>query len=211
MKSLIIAVLCLVLVQAACGDIVYLKDGNVRAGTVKQIDVSSVTIILSDGQLLQIATEEIFRITDDQGKLLFDGSFQPAVKKPDITLQKPVPGPIEAEEPVLLQSSQEYRKVIHFPYWPLLGGTAILGYFGASQLTKSADTYDKSKELEALGLAFSDTRNQSQKERNWGQICIAGAAACLVGGLTPKIEKIPVQTALKVTPTGNGIQISYNF
>ncbi|MBU1881315.1 hypothetical protein KKA08_04720, partial [bacterium] len=164
-----------------------------------------------DGQLLQVPTDEVFRITDDQGKLIFDGSFRPAIEKPVVLPGQVIESTVEPEEPALVQTSREYRKVVRFPYWPLLGGTAILGYFGVSQLSKSTETYDKSQELENLGLEFSDTRDQSQKERNWGQICIAGAVACLIGGVTPKIEKVPVQSAFKVTPTENGITISYNF
>jgi hypothetical protein len=62
-----------------------------------------------------------------------------------------------------------------------------------------------------MGLDFGDTRDRSQKQRNWGQICIAGAVACLITGLTPHYEKVPIQKEITVKPTDRGITFSINF
>ena len=210
MKRLGVLIICLGAALSALADTVYLKQGAVYAGTVTYWDDAILRIELSDGQLKEFQVTEVFRVIDESGSLLFDGSQEQKLSEtpePDYTTINPVPEP----DPLANFSTTEYEKVIKFPMWPFLGGTAILGYFGISQLSKSADTYDESKELEALGLEFSDTRDRSQKQRNWGQICIAGAVACLITGLTPQYEKVPVQTEITIKPTDRGITLSINF
>ncbi len=209
MRGVILIAVGLCIIQSASADLIYLRDGNVYAGTITVMDSSSVEMELSDGRLLRFAAEDIFQVTDDRGNLLYEGSrhLPAAPVQPTAEIQMQSSSP----DPQLVSSVEEYRTVVRFPYWPVLGGTAILGYFGVTQLQQSADSYAKSQELEELGLEFNDERNRSLKQRNWGQICIAGAVACLVAGLTPRFEKVPVQTAWKVTPTSRGLLLTINF
>jgi hypothetical protein len=64
---------------------------------------------------------------------------------------------------------------------------------------------------ENAGLEFNALRSQSLKQRTWGQIALAGAVACLVVGLTPKIEKVPLHQALKIIPTKDGLTLCLNL
>jgi hypothetical protein len=209
MRGVIVVALGLFFIQSASADLIYLRDGNVYAGTIVEMNDSSVEIELSDGSLLRFSVTDIFQVTDDGGKVLFDGSrtipADPQQSLPEIQIESTM------QDPQLVQSIEEYRTVVRFPFWPVLGGTAILGYFGVTQLQQSADSYAKSQELEESGLEFNEERNRSLKQRNWGQICIAGAVACLVAGLTPRFEKVPVQTSWKVTPTDRGLLLTINF
>lgn len=208
MRKVILLAVGLFLIQSAAADTVYLRDGKVHAGTITRIDSTNIEIELSDGRLLQFPKTDVFQVLDDQGRLLFDGTSIPLREQPNVLPGRQSKPP---ENSQLVISGEEYRTVIHFPMWPLLGGTTILGYFGITQLNKSADTYNQSKELEEQGLEFNAERNRSLKQRNWGQICVAGAVACLVAGLTPKFEKVPIQRTFHVVPSDRGIALCINF
>ena len=210
MRGLIYIIASLIALQSVQADIVYLKEGGVLAGRIILIDAVIIRIELADGQKKTFQLNEVFRATDDSGNLIFDSMLQPVQPESTQPDQIRIESYPEAAAPIL-KTPVTYRKVMRFPFWPLLGGTAILGYFGVTQLNKSAETYDESKELEDLGLEFSETRDRSQKQRNWGQICIVGAVACLVTSLTPHIEKVPVQEEVRIVPTVNGITLTYNF
>lgn len=209
MRGAILLALSLLIIQASQADIVYLKTGEVYAGTITFLESERIELQLSDGKVVGFRSDQVFRATDDAGNILFDGVLR--ANSPRVTQQELITPPIQLEESPLIQSSSEYRKVIRFPFWPLLGGTALLGYVGITQLDKSSETYQESQDLEALGLDFGATRDRSQKERSWGQICLAGAIACLIVGLTPHYEKVPVQNSLRVTPTKDGISLTLNF
>jgi len=209
MRGIVVFAFCLLITQASQADVIYLKGGGVHAGKVTRLDSTHFQVELSDGELLVFENSEIFRAVDDSGQILYDGvQQQNALKSSQIAIGEP---DIDLHEVSFPQPTGEYRKVVRFPFWPLLGGTAILGYFGVNQLIKSADTYKESQYLEDLGLEFNSTRDRSQKQRTWGQISVAGAVACLIVGLTPHYEKVPIQNTLRVTPTKDGITLSFNF
>ena len=205
----IILITVLVLVGVAQADIVYLQSGEALSGVITRVDSAGLEITLSDGQTKVFRTEEVFQATDDAGKVLFP---LPRLSAP-VEIQ-PSPG-VSSTNPNAGNPKSSlisgYRKVYHFPFWPVLGGTALLGYVGISQLVQASDSYQESVDRENAGLEFSSTRNQSLKQRTWGQIAIAGAVACMVVGLTPKIEKVPLHQTLKVTPTKDGLAISLVF
>ncbi len=210
MRGLIIIIASLIALQSVYADIVYLKKGDVYAGRITVLDASGIEIELSDGQRVSFQLSEVFRATDDDGMLLYDGSLQPVLPQPQPAPEMEVesgmdPMPLEQNPQV------EYRRVVRFPLWPLLGGTAILGYFGISQLNKSADTYDEADRLKEEGYEFSETDDRAQKQKNIGQICLVGAVACLVVGLTPRFEKVPLQNAVRLIPTNNGLALCINF
>lgn len=209
MMGILILTALLFIVEPLRADIIYLKQGDVFTGTITQLDSIYLEVELSDGQLVKFQTTEIFRATDDTGQLLFDGSRQHITLTPSQTI--PVAPVVIAENPILYQASGEYHTVIRFPFWPLLGGAALLGYAGVTQLNKSSSTYENSQRLEELGLEFNATRDRSLKQRTWGHICLAGAITCLLVGVTPQFEKVPLQKALRVTPSNNGLILSLNF
>ena len=209
MRCIVVLASCLLFAQTLQADIIYLKGGEVHAGKVTRLDSTRFQVELSDGELLAFENSQIFRVIDDSGQVLFDGvQLKKAFESSPNLISEPE---ADLQQTSFPQSTGEYRKVMRFPFWPLLGGTAILGYVGVTQLIKSSDTYKESQNLEELGLEFNSTRDRSQKQRTWGQISIAGAAACLLVGLTPHYEKVPVQSSLRVTPTKDGITLSFNF
>jgi hypothetical protein len=210
MRGLLVIAASLIALQSLQADIVYLKEGGVFAGKIVQMDLSVIRMELSNGNDRTFQLGEVFRATDNDGKVIFDSMLQPAQPELSQPVQMGIETDLETALPIL-DTPVEYKKVMRFPLWPFLGGTAILGYFGATQLNKSAETYDQSRDLEELGLEFNDTLDRSQKQRSWGQICIAGAVACLVTGLTPHFENIPVQKEVRILPSEDGITISYHF
>ncbi|TKJ41854.1 hypothetical protein CEE37_04610 [candidate division LCP-89 bacterium B3_LCP] len=209
MKWFITVILCIIIPLPAIADMIYLKNGDVFAGTITRLDSSAVELKLSDGTVKLIDIGDVFRATDDSGNVLYDGSLSP-VLPPDVPQQKINPE-VTSQQPLLSQDTGEYRKVIKFPLWPLLGGTAILGYVGVTQLSKSAKAYEDSQVLEELGMDFTSKRNQSARQQTLGQISVAGAVACLLIGLTPKYEKVPLKNNIRVTPSPNGFTLSLNF
>jgi len=196
-------------VSAVRADIIYLNRGQVISGTVTRLDSSLIEVTLSDGRSLQFAAEEVFQATDDNGNLLYPlpqpaSGFSAGLPE----LGHPSGRLPEATAKAL---SGLYRTRYRFPFWPLLGGAALLGYVGFSQLHASSDSYAKSVEREEAGLNFAPWRDRSQKQRTWGQISLAGAAACLIVALTPRIEKIPVDHSVRVVPAQNGLVLCVNF
>jgi hypothetical protein len=209
MKKVILLAAVLALAVAARADIIYLNQGEVISGTITCLDSTSIEITLSDGQVRLFQVQEVFQATDDAGKVIFP------VARPITPVDiQPSPGySSTGPEPSNLHTAltSGYRRIYHFPFWPVLGGTALLGYVGISQLAQSSDSYQESVDRENAGLEFNALRSQSLKQRTWGQITIAGAVACLVVGLTPKIEKVPLHMALKVIPTQNGLTLCLNL
>jgi hypothetical protein len=209
MKNATLLAMVLFLAITARADIIYLNEGEVISGVVTRMDSVSVEMTLSDGQVRSFRVEQIFQATDDAGHIIFPKA-RPAMV-PDL---QPSPGLSSTNpESSRLQTAltSGYRRVYHLPFWPVLGGTALLGYVGISQLSQSSDSYKESVDRENAGLEFNALRSQSLKQRTWGQIAIAGAVACLVVGLTPKIEKVPLHQALKLKPTRNGITLCFNL
>jgi hypothetical protein len=210
MRLWIGAIVILFAAASAQADMLYLQNGQVYSGKVTPVDSTALQIELADGTFLNFPRGEIFQVTDDTGKILFEGTSAP-VLVPQISpgiISPPLESPT-TEKPAPPQL--EYRKVMHFPYWPLLGGTILFGYFGVDQLHKSSDSYDESVKLEQQGLAFDTVRNRSQKQKTWGQISIAAAVACLIVGATPRFEKVPIQQSIRLVPSGNGLTLTFNF
>ncbi|MCX6641460.1 MAG: hypothetical protein NTW14_13425 [bacterium] len=210
MRWIVIALVCLTAISSAQADMLYLQNGQVYSGKVTEQDNLTFKIELSDGTQLNFLKSETFQVTDNAGAVLWDGS-----QSQTTTPQIPPPILNPTEDAGQTQSGAvpqvEYRRVVHFPYWPLLGGAAILGYLGIDQLSKSSDTYKESEERENQGLEFNSMRTRSQKQKTWGQIGIAAAVACLVIGATPQFEKVPIQQSIHVIPTGNGFMLTINF
>jgi hypothetical protein len=209
MKKIAILLAALSLSGIAQADIVYLNNGEALSGIITRSDSASLEMTLADGQIRVFRVAEVFQATDEAGKVIFP---LPQTASP-IEVQSS-PGMVSTRPEVgTLQTalSGGYRKVYHFPFWPVLGGTALLGYVGISQLSQSSDMYQESVDRENAGLEFNGLRNRSLKQRTWGQIAIAGAAACLIVGLTPKVEKVPLHQALRVIPTKNGMALCLNL
>jgi hypothetical protein len=208
-KKALLLVVTLALTIAAHADIIYLNQGEVISGVVTRMDSVSIEMTLSDGQVRSFQTEEVFQVTDDAGKVI----FPVARTMTPVDIQSSPGYSSTVDKPNHLQAAltSGYRRIYHFPFWPVLGGTALLGYVGINQLTQSSQSYQQSVDRENAGLEFNSLRSQSLKQRTWGQIAIAGAVACLVVGLTPKIEKVPLHMALKVIPTQNGFTLCLNL
>jgi outer membrane lipoprotein SlyB len=209
MRQIIILAAALILAGASQADIIYLNAGEAISGVITRMDSAEIEIALPDGQTRVFPAGEVFQATDDAGAIIFPlpGMAAPVVIQPSPGVASTIRGPGNLQSAL----SGGYRRIYHFPFWPVLGGTALLGYVGISQLTQSSDTYQESVERENNGLEFNTLRNRSLKQRTWGQIALAGAVACLVVGLTPKIEKVPLQQALKVIPTKNGLTLCLNL
>ena len=205
MKRFASLILLLVLVSLSRADLVYLKQGEVISGTITSLDSLSLVVTLADGQTQTYQLTSIFQATDDAGKLLYPAAPQPT-NLPQLAITPSRP----ASENSLLETTN-YRRVYRFPLWPVLSGTLLLGYIGVDQLVKSSDSYDESVTREEAGLEFNTLRNQSLKQRTWGQISLAGAAVCLLVGLTPHVEKVPVQQTLHVVPTPNGFMLCLSY
>jgi len=206
MAALAVAILGVAPLRA---DIIYLNQGEALSGTVTRVDSAAIEVTLADGTVRQLAAGEVFQATDDAGRVLYPAPGRPS----PAALQ---PSPVEYPLPQTQAAGSgpalgEYRTVYRFPLWPLLGGTLILGYMGFDQLAKSADTQDESEAREAAGLEFNTLRDRAQKQRTWGQISLAGAAACLIVGLTPHKEKVPVHAGLRLAPGPDGVTLCLTF
>ncbi len=206
MKRLIAITILLVSVGSARADIIYLQDGTVLSGTILQIDPAYIEVALPDRNPVRYTAAEVFQVTDDQGRVLFPLS-NPVIKnkaqiQPSPELSSSNPQNIPAKT-----LSVGYRTIYRFPLWPLVGGTLLFGYIGITQLQQSSQIYQDSVEREEAGLEFNSLRDRSLKHRTWGQISLAGAAACLIVGLTPHREKIPIQSSLRVIPTQTGFAL----
>jgi hypothetical protein len=59
---------------SAQADTVYLKQGDVYAGTVTYIDADIIMMELSNGEIKEFPASGVFRVIGDNGDLLFDGS-----------------------------------------------------------------------------------------------------------------------------------------
>lgn len=198
----------LILAGASQADIIYLNQGEVISGVITRMDSAGIEVTLSNGQTRTFSAAEVFQATDEAGKVLY-----PLPRPAEPVAVQPSPGMSSSTSNGNLQAalSGGYRKIYHFPFWPVLGGTALLGYVGISQLAQASDSYQESVTREDAGLEFNSLRSRSLKQRTWGQIAIAGAVACLVVGLTPKIEKVPLHQALKVVPTKDGFSLCLNL
>lgn len=209
MRGLFILAAGLVIIQPLRADIIYMKNGDVFTGTITHLDSAYIEVELSDGRRQSLQTSAVFRATDDEGRPLFRGLLPGGGLEQSISTSQ-TPGRILEENSFDL-NQKAYRKVVRFPFWPFLGGTAVLGYVGITQLNKSAETYEDSQRLEESGLPFNTTRDRSLKQKTWGQIATAGAAACFIVALTPQFEKVPLHSALRVKPTPNGVALTLNW
>lgn len=210
MKGIIIFALLMILIGSAQADIIYLQDGTVLSGTVTQIDRAFIEVALPDKNPVRFTAAEVFQAIDDQGRLLFP---LPNPSSDQMTQLQPSPevSSSTAHNMPAETLSVGYRTIYRFPLWPLLGGTLLFGYIGITQLQQSSQIYQESIEREEAGLEFNSLRDRSLKHRTWGQISLAGAAACLIVGLTPHREKIPIQSSLRVFPTATGFVLCFDF
>ncbi len=208
MRRLAIIAMLFMAPCASRADIIYLNRGEAISGKITDMDSTSLKLTLADGRQIEFAKSEVFQATDDGGRILYPALSGQLEKNPIFEPENTVGTQDKTSFPF---TEGEYRRVYRFQFWPLLGGTAILGYVGFTQLQQSSDTYAESQDLEAAGMEFNSLRDRSQKQRTWGEISLAGAAACLIVGLTPRIEKVPVVHALKVLPAKNGIRLCLTF
>jgi hypothetical protein len=206
MKRLIAFAFLLGLVGSARADIIYLQNGTVLSGTVLQVDPAYIEVALPDRDPIRFTAAEVFQATDDQGRLLFPLPNPTGGDKTQI-LPSPELSSSHAQNIPAKTLSAGYRTIYRFPLWPLVGGTLLFGYIGITQLHQSSQIYQDSVEREEAGLEFNSLRDRSLKHKTWGQISLAGAAACLIVGLTPHREKIPIQSSLRVIPTQTGFAV----